>query len=191
MFCFLLTGTSIKNSSVISLCIQLTSTKMPKEFALICTYSRWFPTRITMGRQTCYIWTVFLVSGQHSMNLSLADWSWGRPQGGLRGRKLERPWRANFRWIGYRRLCFSALIAKLKQNILKTRYYTVTSESYNADCLNITFYIAMRFQAATRTRIRWPLWEPCEFLMHCEKYSSIFLREHPYTPNLINLRGYT
>ncbi len=164
---------------------------MPKEFALICTYSRWFPTRITIGSQTCYIWTVFLVSGQHSMNLSLADWSWGRHQGGLRGRKLERPWRANFRWIGYRRLCFSAPIAKLKQDIWKTSYYTVPFKSYNVDYLNIIFYSAICFQATTRTRIRWSLWEPCEFQVHCEKYCSIFLREHPYFPSLINLRGYT
>ncbi len=64
---------SIKKSSVISLCIQLTSSKISKEFALICACSRWFPLNITMGSQTCYIWTVFVVSDQHSMNLSLAD----------------------------------------------------------------------------------------------------------------------
>ncbi len=44
-----------------------------KEFALICACSRWFPLNITMGSQTCYIWTVFVVSDQHSLNLSLAD----------------------------------------------------------------------------------------------------------------------
>ncbi len=141
-----------------------------------------------MGSRTCYIWMVFVVSDQRSMNLSLSDWRWGRPQGGLRGRKLERPWRADFRWIGYRRLCFSALIAKLKQDVLKTRHCTVTSESNNTDFLKIIFYIAMCFQAATRTRIRWSLWEPCEFQMQSWKYCSLFLRELPYFQSLINLR---
>ncbi len=179
---------SIKKSSVIPLCKQLTSSKITKEFALICACSRWLPLNITMRSQTCYILTVFVVSDQRSLNLSLAGWSWGRPQGGLRGRKLVRPWRGNFRWIGNRRLCFSALIAKLNQNILKSRCYTVTSESNNTDFLKIIFYIAMCFQAATRTRIRWSLWEPCEFQMQSWKYCSLFLRE---LQSLINLRGTT